>query len=243
MRLQTLRTRCWAAVTGLAAAAAVVVAVPATPASAASAAVSVTDGSARFDVLTPTLIRLEYAGDGAFTDATTFNAVNRSFTPPAYTTTVTADGYREIRTSALTLRYKQNSGPFTASNLSVAISTTGATARPVFPSYCPVSVACEGEDALSTGNVTPAYDHTGFTGTGFASGYEGTGSGVQYDVDVPTAGTWRLAVRYANAVGSAGQSSTRTLTAHVNGGAGPRFSLPASGSWDTWSTLLVFVCF
>jgi Glycosyl hydrolases family 31/Ricin-type beta-trefoil lectin domain/Domain of unknown function (DUF5110)/Carbohydrate binding module (family 35) len=241
MRLQTLRTRCSAAAISLAAAAAVVVAVPSMPATAAAAPGSVTDGSARFEVLTPTLVRLEYAGDGAFTDATTFNAVNRSFTPPAYTTTVTADGYREIRTSALTLRYKQNSGPFTASNLSVALSTTGATAHPAFPSYCPVSVACEGEDALFTGNVTPAYDHKGYTGTGFAAGYEGSGSGVQYDVDVPSAGTWRLAVRYAGAAGSDGQSSTRTLTAHVNGAAGPRFSLPPTGSWDTWSTASVNV--
>jgi hypothetical protein len=239
MRLQTVPTRCSAAMIGLVTAAAVVVAVPSAPA--AAAPVAVTDGSARFEVLTPTLIRLEYAGDGAFADATTFNAVSRSFTPPAYTTTVTADGYREIRTSALTLRYKQNSGPFTASNLSMAISTTGVTAHPVFPSYCPASAACEGEDALLTGNATPAYDHKGQTGTGFVSGYEGTGSGVQYDVDVPTAGTWRLAVRYANAVGSDGQSPTRTLTAHVNGATGPRFSLPATGSWDTWSTASVNV--
>ena len=34
---------------------------------------------ARFEVLTPTLIRMEYAGDNQFQDAATFNAVNRSF--------------------------------------------------------------------------------------------------------------------------------------------------------------------
>ncbi|MCO5974073.1 ricin-type beta-trefoil lectin domain protein [Actinoallomurus soli] len=243
MRLQTSPVRRSAVVSALATlatAASVVVALPPSPATGAPAA-AVTDGSARFEVLTPTLIRTEYAGDGVFTDATTFNAVNRSFTPPPYTTTVTADGYREIRTSALTLRYKQNSGPFTASNLSVAITATGTTARPAFPSYCPVSVACEGENALLTGNATPAYDHKGYTGTGFASGYERTGSGVQYDVDVPSVGTWRLAVRYANATGSDGQSATRTLTAHVNGNTGPRFSLPPTGSWDTWSTASVDV--
>ena len=209
--------------------------VPSAPAQAAASDAVVTDGNARFAVLTPSLVRLEYAGDRAFVDAATFNAVNRAFAPPAYTTTVTSDGYREIRTSALTLRYKQNSGPFTAANLSVTIGSTGATARPVFPSYCPVSVACEAEDALFPGNATPAYDHKGYTGTGFASGFEGTGSAVQYDVDVPAAGTWRLAVRYANAVGSDNQSATRTLTAHVNGATGPRFSLAPPASWDTRS--------
>ena len=79
-------------------------------------------------------------------------------------------GYREIKTSALTLRYKQNSGPFTAANLSVVVTATGATGHPAFPSYCAVSTACEGENALLTGNATTGYDHTGFTGSGFAAG-------------------------------------------------------------------------
>ncbi|MCW2143963.1 ricin-type beta-trefoil lectin domain protein [Actinoplanes cyaneus] len=233
-----------AAVLALTLAATIAVVAPpatATATATAAAAAAVTDGAARFEVLTPTLIRMQYAGDGAFTDATTFNVVNRAFTAPAYTTSVTADGFREIRTSALTLRYKQNSGPFTAANLSVAITATGVTARPVYPSYCPASTSCEGENALFTGGVTPAYDHQGHTGTGFAGGFESTGSGVRYDVDVPTAGTWRLALRYANAVGSDNQSTTRTLTAHVNGATGPRFNLPPTASWDTWSTASVTV--
>ncbi|MEV0185218.1 hypothetical protein AB0I54_38995 [Streptomyces sp. NPDC050625] len=38
---------------------------------------------ARFEVLSPTLIRTEYAGDGHFEDRATFNAIGRSsFTPP-----------------------------------------------------------------------------------------------------------------------------------------------------------------
>jgi hypothetical protein len=218
------------------------IAAPAPSAAAGGTALAaVTDGNARFQVLTPTLIRTEYAGDGAFTDATTFNAVNRSFPTAAYTTSVTADGYREIKTSALTLRYKQNSGPFTAANLSVVIAATGATAHPAFPSYCAVSTVCEAENALLPGYASTGYDHTGFTGSGFAAGFETTGSGIQYDVDVPAAGSWRLAVRYANAVGSDNQSATRTLTAHVDQAAGPKFALPPTSSWDTWSTAAVTV--
>src|SRR3954454_10378601 len=130
------------------------IATPAAPAAAAAALAAVTDGNARFQVLTPTLIRTEYAGDGAFTDAATYTAVNRSFVPPAYTTSVTADGFREIRTSALTLRYKQNSGPFTAAKLSVVIAATGVTAHPTFPSYCPASTVCEAENGLLPGNAS-----------------------------------------------------------------------------------------
>src|ERR1051325_4745792 len=70
------------------------------PAEALAAAAAVSDGSARFTVLTPTLIRLEYAEDLAFQDAATFNAVNRSFAVPPFTTAVTSDGVRESAPSA-----------------------------------------------------------------------------------------------------------------------------------------------
>jgi hypothetical protein len=240
--LLSVRSRRFTAAVGLVvAAAAVLFATPSDAAAAAAQAGVVTDGNARFEVLTPTLVRLEYAGDGVFTDAPTFNAVNRSFTAPPYTTTVTSDGYREIRTSAVTLRYKQNSGPFTAANLSVALTATGATAKPAFPSYCPLSIACEAEDALFTGKAVPAYDHRGFTGSAFVAGYEATGSASIVSVDVPSAGTYRLAIRYANNAGSDGQNVNRTLSTRINGAVGPRFSLAPTGSWDTWSTAAVNV--
>src|SRR5882672_10973967 len=76
----------------------------ASPHSAAVASNVVTDGNARFEVLTPTLIRLEYAGDGRWQDGTTFNVPTRNLPVPAFTTSV-ANGYREIHTSGLTLRY------------------------------------------------------------------------------------------------------------------------------------------
>src|SRR4051794_24921769 len=209
---------------------------PAAAIAAVKTAAAVVDGSARFQVLTPTLIRMEYAGDGAFQDATTFNAVDRNLPAPAYTSTVTADGYREIRTSALTLRYRQNSGPFTAANLSVAVTATGQLANPVFPSYCVVSTACEAENSLLRRHAATAVDHTGYVGSGFVAGYEDPGSGIEQDISaVPAAGTYRLAVRYANAVGGDGQNTTRTLSTRINGVAGARLSFPPTGSWDTWS--------
>ncbi|GAA3287050.1 ricin-type beta-trefoil lectin domain protein [Dactylosporangium vinaceum] len=209
----------------------------AAPAPAAQAATAVvTDGNARFDVLSPTLIRLEYAGDGVFQDLTTFNVVNRSFPVPAYTTSVTADGYRQIQTSALTLRYKQGSGPFTAQNVSVTLAT-GVVAAPAFPSFCAYNTACEAENALLTGNATPAYDHTGNTGSAFVAGIEKTGSSLAIDVsNVPAAGSYKLQVRYANAAGGDGQTTTRSMSTKIGSTAGPQLSLPPTGSWDTWST-------
>ncbi|MBY8882836.1 ricin-type beta-trefoil lectin domain protein [Actinacidiphila acidipaludis] len=240
----TAATRLLAAVAGFALAAGMSVAgavaaapnASAAPTAAAASAV-VLDGNARFEVLTPTLVRLEYAGDGVFQDGTTFNAVNRSFSVPSYTTDVSSDGYREIRTSGLTLRYKQGSGPFTAANLSVTLTGTGVTAQPAFPSFCPYGSSCEAENGQFSGQAATAYDHTGHTGSGFVAGYQGTGSGVTQDVaSVPAAGTYRLWVRYSNAAGGTGSLSTR-----VGGAAGPALSLAPTAGWNDWAVTSVTV--
>jgi alpha-glucosidase (family GH31 glycosyl hydrolase) len=201
------------------------------------AGVTVIDGNARFEVLSPTLIRLEYAGDGVFQDATTFNAINRTFPVASYTTDVSSDGYREIITSAVKLRYKQNSGPFTPSNLSVLVAGTNVTAAPAFPSYCAYGTDCEAENSLISLNAPTAYDHTGHTGSGFIAGFTATGSAISQDVSaVPSAGTYRLAIRFGN-----GSGSSKTLSTTVNGAAGPTITFPATASWNDWSTVAVNV--
>ncbi|WP_244180982.1 TIM-barrel domain-containing protein [Amycolatopsis pretoriensis] len=199
----------------------------------------VRDGYARFEVVTPTLIRLEYAGDGRFENRLTFNAVGRGISPPAFTTDV-AGGYREIRTASLVLRYRQNSGPFTQANLSARLLSTGRTAAPVFPSYCVFSTVCEAENGAPTGSASAAYDHGGYTGSGFLAGLTSFGAAVARDVSaIPAAGQYQLTVRYANAQGGDGQHTTRTLSTVVNGAPGPRLILPVTSSWDTWATVSV----
>jgi len=206
---------------------------------ATAASTAVTDGNARFEVLTPTLIRLEYAGDGKFQDAATFNAVNRSFVAVPFTTSVSG-GYREIDTGSLTLRYREGSGPFTAANTSIAVSGTNATAAPSFPSYCAYGTACEAENSLLSWGASTAYDHSGYTGSGFVAGFNQAHSGIQQDVSaVPSSGTYQLSVRYANATGGDGQDTTRTLSTTINGIPGPTLTLPITASWDTWSTVSV----
>ena len=48
----------------------------------------VVDGKARFEVITPTLIRMEYAADGRFEDRPTMTVPRRPHRPPAYETSV-----------------------------------------------------------------------------------------------------------------------------------------------------------
>ncbi|RSD07414.1 TIM-barrel domain-containing protein [Amycolatopsis eburnea] len=212
----------------------------ATPATAAPRGQTVTAGNARFQVLSPTVIRTEYAGDGRFTDAATFNAVGRGvFTPTPYTSTVSG-GVLTIRTSATTLTYRLGSGPFDGGNLEVR-TTAGATpvlAAPWRHLTCPTGALCEAEDLTADG-LGVATDHRGYTGEGFLAGFESAGTSATADVEATTAGTYAVAARYANGQGGDGQHVTRTLSVSVDGGAPQKLTLPVTADWDTWAVASV----
>ena len=85
---------------------------------AASGTTVLVSGKARFEFLTPSLVRMEYTPTGTFVDAPT--AVVQKRTWPAVTLHTTREnGWLVARTRAITLRYRVDSGPFTASNLEV----------------------------------------------------------------------------------------------------------------------------
>jgi hypothetical protein len=200
---------------------------------------AVVSGDARFEVLSPTLIRTEYAGDGSFVDAGTFNVVGRDdFAPTAYTTTTT-NGWLTITTSKLTLRYQVGSGPFTDRNLQISLRTgrQQVTAAPwPAPIRCEVGVLCEAED-LDLHGPGVATDHGGYTGSGFVAGFAAVGNSLSFQTTTGQAATYDLDVRYANATGGDGQNTTRTLSVSVDGGAAQTLTLPPTGSWDTWKVV------
>jgi alpha-glucosidase len=89
----------------------------------------VTFGNARFTVLTPQLIRMEWAADGKFEDHASFVFINRHLPVPRFESEVTKSGQVQqlrIKTSALTLTYS-NSGEskFTPDNLSILLTVDG----------------------------------------------------------------------------------------------------------------------
>jgi hypothetical protein len=98
------------------------------PGVAAAADGVVQDGNARFQVLSPTLVRLEYAADGRFEDRPTMLAFNRRVDAPRFTSAVEGDR-RVIRTDRLSIFYKRDSGAFTAENLEVAVQGGGVSVR------------------------------------------------------------------------------------------------------------------
>jgi hypothetical protein len=196
---------------------------------------TVTAGNARFQVLSPTLIRTEYSGDGVFDDSPTFNAIGRgSFEPTPYTSTVSG-GVLTIRTSATTLSYRLGSGPFDAGNLTVrTASGTPVQTTPWHHLTCPTGALCEAED-LALAGLGTASDHSGYTGEGFAAGFKTTGSGISADVLAPTAGTYPLTVRYANGLAGDGQHIPRSLSLSVDGGPSATIALPTTADWNTWA--------
>ena len=76
------------------------------------------DANVRFTVISDGVIRLEYAPDGKFVDNKSFIAVNRQYPAVDYKLK-TRGRWIEIATSKMTMRYKKDSGAFSAENLSI----------------------------------------------------------------------------------------------------------------------------
>ncbi|WP_432974908.1 TIM-barrel domain-containing protein [Dactylosporangium sp. CA-233914] len=198
---------------------------------------AVVSGQARFEVLSPTLIRTEYAGDGKFLDAATFNAIGRDSFNRTNFKTRTTDGWLTITTDAVTLRYKVGSGPFNPTNLVVTRQASGntVTAAPwTGAPVCEIGTRCEVE-SLDLSGATVATDHKSYTGTGFAAGFANDGDSVTFATTVQTAGAYDFDVRYANSTGGDGLNTVRTMSVAVDGGAPATVSLPPTGNWDTWA--------
>ncbi|MGI5500284.1 TIM-barrel domain-containing protein [Lentzea sp. CA-135723] len=191
---------------------------------------TVISGQARFQVLSPTLIRSEFAGERRFEDQSTYNVVNRTFPRTAYTSRV-SDGWLTITTSALTLRYRVGSGPFRADNLE--LKSGGTTASPWRRVVCATGQLCEAEDTAREG-VLVAADHPGHSGSGFVAGFTYRNNGITATVRASAAGRHRVVVKYANGQGGDGKHENRTLSLSVDGQAPRQLTLPATADWNSW---------
>jgi len=89
----------------------------------------VTVGHARFTVLTPQLIRMEWSADGKFEDHASFVFINRRLPVPKFVAGTVSEGsaqFRTIKTDALMLTYDPaGDGHFTPQNLSIEFSVDG----------------------------------------------------------------------------------------------------------------------
>jgi len=188
----------------------------------------IVDGAARFTVLSPSLIRVEYAEDQAFTDAGTFNVQARMPATTGFTTDV-VDGFRTIKTAKFTLRYKQASGRFNADNLVLVLpdGTSPAHGLHFRTDVCAMGQLCEAEDARLTGNLRSDRNHPGYTGSGFVDQWN-SGYSASLRAEGIT-GTVAVRVRYANASGG-----PVTVAWAASPGDSGTVLLPALKDWQTW---------
>lgn len=92
----------------------------------ADARATVVSGNARFTVLTPRLVRMEWSADGRFEDRATLGVINRRLEVPPFEVKRQGDTL-EIRTDSLTLTYL--GGRFEGDNLSVTFPLNGMQMR------------------------------------------------------------------------------------------------------------------
>ncbi len=84
----------------------------------------VTSGSARFTVLTPQMIRMEWSADSKFEDHASLVFINRKLPVPDFQSK-TDEGWLTIQTANIDLRYKIGSGRFAPENLTVRFAVDG----------------------------------------------------------------------------------------------------------------------
>ncbi|HEY0828914.1 MAG TPA: TIM-barrel domain-containing protein, partial [Bacilli bacterium] len=117
-----------------------------------------------------------------------------------------------------------------ASTSSKSIVVTGSA------TVSATSVKLEAEEASLSGNTTSTKatvntNHTGYSGSGFVEGFNNTGAAATFYADVKTGGDYSVALRYANATGSA-----KTVSIFINGARVKQTSLANLANWDTWAS-------
>ena len=116
-------------------------------------------------------------------------------------------------------------------SLIVAAATVLSVTAVVFPlSAHAQATRYEAENASCDGTIDS--NHSGHSGSGFCNTPNTTGTAVQFTVNVPTAGTATLGIRYAN-----GASADRPADISVNGTAVQAgFGFASTGAWNSWAT-------
>lgn len=90
----------------------------------ASSQAVVVHKNARFTVLTPRLVRMEWHPEAEFEDRASLVVVNRKLSVPRFNTSEN-DEWLRIKTDYLLLEYKKDSGPFDSKNISVTFHHDG----------------------------------------------------------------------------------------------------------------------
>jgi hypothetical protein len=199
----------------------------------------VRSGDARFEVLSPTLIRLEYSPSGSFENSPTVNAVDRRMPVPPYSTHVSA-GWLTLRTGRATLRYKVGSGPFTPANTSLRFADGDrmTTVHPTWDGECPFDQTCQAGAASLGGGATIGQGQGGYeSSAGFVGYLLHPGDSASWTVLGAPAGRAVVAVRYSNVPGPIVAPGAHTIDLVVNGHRATTLVAAPTDNASPWSTV------
>ncbi|MFZ0041865.1 MAG: TIM-barrel domain-containing protein, partial [Solirubrobacteraceae bacterium] len=148
-------------------------------------------------------------------------------------------GWLTISTTQATLRYKLGSGPFGPSNLSVRVKQLGTAAAPQWENECPFGQVCDAGAAALSNGANIQTDHAGYHSiAGFIGGLgQANNAAADWTVLGAPAGQATVQLRYSNYIGALGGPAPRTIDLTVNGSDVKTLTLPATSSWDDWSTV------
>src|SRR5580704_15908990 len=176
-------------------------------------------GAVRVEVLSPTLLRLEYSPSQHFENSPTVNALDRRMPVPPYSVSKSS-GWLTVRTASATLRYKLGSGPFTPLNTSLRLSVGGrtSTVAPTWDWECTFGQVCQAGAATLRGGAALSQTFAGYQSTaGYAGFFVKPGASVSWRVIGSTAGPAAISLRYYNVASPPLTPTPSTLDLDVNG--------------------------
>ena len=205
----------------------------------ANRSADVRSGDVRIEVLSPTLLRLEYSPTARFENLPTVNALHRRMSVPPYRAQV-ADGWLIVRTSRAVLRYRVGSGPFTTANTTLAYSVGGHrdVVRPAWDWICTFDQVCQAGSAELGGGDS-------FSQT--QAGYESTAGYVGYMLEPGTRATWPVlgapagpavvTLRYSNVPVPPTSPVVRNFDLLVNGHEVTTLTAARTDEANPWTTV------
>jgi hypothetical protein len=203
-------------------------------------------GAVRVEVLTPSLLRLEYSPAQHFVNDPSVNALDRRMSVPPYSSS-TSRGWLTVRTTKATLRYKLGSGPFTTRNTSLQLSVGDrkSTVAPTWEWECTFGQVCQAGAATLGGGAALSQTFPGYESTaGYAGFFVKPGANVTWHVIGSTGGSAVVSLRYYNVASPPLTPAASTLDLDVNG----RFrqvidAVPTTAAqpWATFTTTVPLV--
>ncbi|MFZ0249845.1 MAG: TIM-barrel domain-containing protein [Acidimicrobiales bacterium] len=200
-------------------------------------------GDVRIEVLTTSLLRLEYSPTQHFENDPTVNILNRRMAVPRYSVS-TAAGWLTVRTSRATLRYKLASGPFTPLNTSLRLVVRGhaSTVAPTWDWECTFGQVCQAGAATMAGGAALSQTFDGYESTaGYAGFFVKSGASVTWHVIGSKAGTTVISLRYSNVTTPPLAPTTSALDLIVNGRLQQSLAAAPTSAAEPWTTLTAAV--